>query len=352
MNERTTESDDSAGALPPHLIGARLAKVTGDDAWRAPAVRLVTGGKSNLTFEVTSPAGSVIVRRPPTGSILPSAHDMAREARVQCALATTDIPVAQVLYLDEAGDDIGSPYYVMTKVEGLVVRDEFPPGFAEDASARLAIATSLTDTLARIHLLEPKAVGLEGFGRPQGFMQRQVRRWADQWQRSKSHDVAVVDELIARLGAMEFSSGRGRLVHGDYRLDNCLLDAVAVGRINAVLDWELATVGDPLADLGMLLFYWVQPGEPVPALTPGITASDGFPTRRRVADMYAAATGLDLEELPAYVAFAHLKFAVIAQGIAMRARDGAMAGQDFGDLDAEVLRIAQVGCERLNRKEI
>lgn len=338
--------------MPAAAVGARLAAITGDEGWRRARARLIAGGKSNLTYEISSPAGSVIARRPPTGDLLPTAHDMAREARVQTALAGTPIPVPGVLHVDEQGADIGAPYYLMAKVPGIVVRDGFPDGFAALPRERREISDTLVDTLGALHQLDPEAVGLGGFGRPEGFMERQLRRWSEQWRRSRSGEVPVVEELLARLSAVGFGAGRAAVVHGDYRLDNCLLDERRPGAINAVLDWEMATLGDPLADLGMLLYYWCAPGEPAPLLTPAITAEPGMPDRAAVAERYAWATGADLGELPRYVAFAHLKFAVIAQGIARRSADGAMAGQRFGDLSAEVERVAAAGLDRLTRKEI
>jgi aminoglycoside phosphotransferase (APT) family kinase protein len=163
--------------------------------------------------------------------------------------------------------------------------------------------------------------------------------------------VAVVDELARRLGEHPWSEpARPAIVHGDYRLDNCVFDAVDPSRLAAVLDWELSTLGDPLADLGALLFYWVQAGEPTPVLTPALTASEGFPDRDHLVARYAQGSDADLSDLHAYVAFAHFKFAGIAQGIAARVAGGQMAGQDFGDLDAEVERIAQAGLDVLDRR--
>lgn len=347
-------SDDAQleHALPHAVIRARMVAITGDERWRQLRRRLIAGGKSNLTFEVSSAAGSVILRRPPTGARLPSAHDMAREARVQAALAATPTPVPRILYVDASGEDLGVPYYVMEKVEGLVIRDRFPAGYADSPARRRAVARALVDTLGVLHSTDPRSIGLGDFGRPAGFMERQVRRWTSQWDQSRTKDVSVVDELIERVRSMRFGPGRPSLVHGDFRLDNCLIDNHEVGRVNAVLDWELATLGDPLADLSMLLFYWVGPGEPVPALTPAITALPGFPSRAEVADQYASITGADLDSFLSYVAFAHLKFAVIAAGIARRADAGAMAGQEFGDLSGEVERIASAGLDLLRHKEI
>ena len=306
----------------------------------------MAGGKSNLTFELTSDAGAVVLRRPPDGPLLPRAHDMGREARVQRALAPTAVPVPAIL-LEDAGELIGVPFYVMEKVDGYVVRDALPDGYAESAADRHAIADVLVDTLADLHGVAPAEVGLSGFGRPSGFGERQVRRWSEQWERSKSRDVPAVDELARRLRADPPAGPGGVIVHGDFRLDNCLLARRLPPAVAAVLDWELSTLGDPLADLGLLLFYWRESGEAKPVLTPAPSMLPGFPPRSYLADRYAKRTGADLDDLGAYVALAHFKAAVIAQGIAARVQAGSMAGQEFGDLDAEVERIADEGLATL-----
>jgi aminoglycoside phosphotransferase (APT) family kinase protein len=332
--------------IRPDVLGPALARDLGDPRWERIHASLIAGGKSNLTFEVTSEAGTVVLRRPPSGPLLPRAHDMGREARVQRALAVTSVPVPVIL-LEDTGELIGVPFYVMEKVDGYVVRDTLPAGFAEPAEDRRGIADVLVDTLADLHAVDPGEVGLLDFGRPDGFGERQVRRWSDQWERSKSRDVPAVDELARRLRTHPPAGPGGAIVHGDYRLDNCLMSGRMPPSIAAVLDWELATLGDPLADLGLLLFYWRQSGETVPVLTPAASMLPGFPPRSYLADRYAARAGADLGDLAAYVALGHFKFAVIAQGIAARVQAGSMAGQDFGDLGAEIDRIADEGLASL-----
>ncbi|GAA3456533.1 phosphotransferase family protein [Dactylosporangium matsuzakiense] len=332
--------------VSPDRLGPRLAGELGDERWRDFEATLIAGGKSNLTFLLQSRAGSVVLRRPPTGERLPSAHDMGREARVQRALAPTPVPVPGILLEERTGDLLGVPFYVMEKVGGLIVRDELPVGYAPGPADRLAMADALVDVLADIHQVEPEAVGLGDYGRPAGFMARQLRRWRGQWDASKTHDVAELDELGARLTGAVPAARRSTIVHGDYRLDNCMLDEARPAAIRAVLDWELSTLGDPLADLGMLLFYWREPGEPRPLLTPAVTRGPGFPGRAHLAERYARRTGADLAGLAFYEAFAHFKFAVIAQGVAA----GAMAGQTFGDLDDEVRRIAAEGLTVIDRR--
>ena len=343
MPETTTSQE----LVPTDRLGPALVEATGDERWTQVHPELISGGKSNLTFLLTSPAGEMVLRRPPTGDLLPSAHDMLREARVQAALADTPVPTAPIVLAD-AGDLIGIQCYVMAKVSGHIIRDRIPEGYATTEAERRAMGFGFINTLAAIHAVDPDAVGLGDYGRPSGFMERQVRRWTGQWEKSATHEVPEVDELARRLVARIPAQQRSTIAHGDYRVDNVVFDATDPGRINAVLDWELSTLGDPLADLGMLLMFWRQPGESdVSSLTPGITHLPGFPTRQELSERYAAVTGLDLEQLAIYTAFAHFKFAVIAQGVSVRARSGAMGEQNFGDLDLEVRAVAAAGLAQL-----
>lgn len=327
-------------------LGPVVAEAMGDQRWRSLDAALIAGGKSNLTFELTSEAGALILRRPPSGELLPSAHDMGREARIQKALAGTAVPVPRIVLEEATGDLLGVPFYVMEKVPGHVIRAEMPAGYAESTEEKHALSFALVDVLADLHAVDPDAVGLGDYGRPDGFLERQIRRWGGQWEKSKTHEVKAIDELGARLAKQLPAGQRAAIVHGDYRLDNCLMDLTDPGTVSAVIDWELSTLGDPLTDLGLLLFYWREPGEGQLALTPAVTTTPGFPGRVDLAARYVERTGVGLEELAFYEALAHFKFAVIAQGIAARVAADGMAGQDFGDLDSEVLRIAEDGLAR------
>ncbi len=333
----------------PDRVGPALAAVTGDPRWRAPRASLISGGKSNLTFVLTSGAGELILRRPPSGPLLPKAHDMAREARVQRSLAGTPVPVPDIVLEDLDGDLLGVPCYVMRRVAGHVLIDTLPDGYAATADDKVALADALVDVLVELHRLDPAAVGLSGHGRPEGFFPRQLAVWSRQWEQSKVDEVPAVDALLAALRRREPGGRPAAIVHGDYRLDNCLMDPRDPGRVAAVLDWELSTLGDPLADVGMLLFYWSEAGEPRPALTPALTATPGFPGRPHLVDRYVAGTNCDLTDLLTYRAYAHYKFAVIAQGIWARSMAGTMARQDFGDLSGEVVRIAEGGLALLEK---
>jgi aminoglycoside phosphotransferase (APT) family kinase protein len=275
---------------------------------------------------------------------------MSREARIQGALAGTSVPVPKVVLSEASGDLLGVPFYVMEKVPGHVIRTQLPDGYATSPKEKLALTDALVDVLADLHALDPKAIELADYGRPHGYLERQLLRWSSQWEKTKTHDVHALDELGWRLKKLLPKDQRQSIVHGDYRLDNCLIALTGPIRITAVLDWELSTLGDPLTDLGLLLFYWRESGEDEPALTPAVTRNPDFPKRAYLAQRYAQRTGATLDDIAFYEAFAHFKFAVIAQGILARVAVGAMAGQNFGDLNAEVLRVAEEGINRLEQK--
>ena len=327
----------------PAALGELLVGATGDERWREPLAALISGGKSNLTFELTSPAGALVLRRPPTGDLPPGAHDMGREVAIQRALAPTAVPVARIVLWHPEPEPLGVPFYVMEKVDGHVIRAELPPSYADTPAQRVAMADALVDVLVDLHALDPVAIGLGDLGKPSGFMARQVDRWG-----KRGHAPSITALGTALAGRVP-ESPPPAVIHGDLRLDNCLTDPHDPGRIAAVLDWELATVGDPLTDLGLLLFYWREPGEPQSDLVPTVTALPGFPDRGHLVERYATRSGRDPGDLAFYQAFAHLKFAVITEGIAARVASGAMAGQDFGALDGEVVRIAEAGLDLLRK---
>jgi aminoglycoside phosphotransferase (APT) family kinase protein len=315
----------------PAVVGPYLVGALGDQRWRRVDVDLIAAGMSNLTYVVTPEGGSaddaVILRRPPTGAVLATAHDMEREHRVISALGGTAVPVPRTLHLCTDTAVLGAPFYVMEKVTGVHVVEALPPGYADEPAQRRAIGDGLVDVLADLHAVDPAAVGLADFGRPEGFTARQVRRWTKQWDATRDRDRPNMDALAARLAETVPTSQRSGIVHGDYRLDNCLLDPDTPGGIRAVLDWEMSTLGDPLTDIGMLFLYWPEAGEDRPVLST-VTTLPGFPTRRELAERYAQRSGLDLSDLSWYAAFAFFKFAAIVAGIVARSAAGAMAGKD------------------------
>jgi aminoglycoside phosphotransferase (APT) family kinase protein len=316
----------------PSVVGPYLASALNDERWRSVDIELIAAGMSNLTYVVTPDGGSaddaVILRRPPTGAVLATAHDMAREHRVISALEPTPVPVPRTLHLCTDPEVLGAPFYVMERVQGIHVVSAFPPGYADEPGQRQAVGERLVDVLADLHTVDYDAVGLSEFGRPEGFAARQVRRWTKQWDATRDRERPGLDALAARLAETVPTTQRSSVVHGDYRLDNCLLDPETPGRIKAVLDWEMSTLGDPLTDIGMMFVYWPEAGEERASTMSPVTTLPGFPTRRDVAERYAQRTGADLSDLNWYVGFAFFKFAAIIAGIVARSAAGAMAGKD------------------------
>lgn len=310
---------------------------------------LLHGGRSNLTYRLTDGNSSWVLRRPPLGTLTPSAHDMVREYQVVAGLGSTGVPVPRAVALGEDPSILGVPFSVVEYVPGRVIRTKDDLHTLPGAEiARCACA--LMDVLAELHAVDPESVGLGGFGRPEGYLARQIRRWHDQWNRVRTRTLPDIETLHVRLADICPEESGASIVHGDYRIDNCLLGKQMPPAIAAVLDWELATLGEPLADLGMFIFYWREPGDARPAMTPAPTMRPGFPSRAYLAERYANRTGADLGDLPSWVALAHFKSAAIAQGIAARVKAGAMAGQEFGDIEGEVERIAAAGLAILEER--
>lgn len=328
------------------VVGPYLATALDDPRWASCVVTLIAGGKSNLTYVVDSAAGSVILRRPPLGHILPSAHDVGREYRVMAALAGTAVPVPRMLHHTADGALLGQPFFVMERVEGHICRDAFPPGYADSPDYRRAIGFGLVAVLADLHRVDPAAVGLAEYGRPDGYLARQLQRWGRQWEATRLPGLEAVDTLHGELSATVPVSRRSTIVHGDYRLDNTMLHPEQAGTIVAVLDWELSTLGDPIADLGLLLTYWTQADDDdmraSATVVASATALPGFPSRSEVAELYAAATGDSLDSVAWAQAFGFYKLAVICAGIVARAEAGAMVGTGF-DVGHRIAPLIELG---------
>jgi aminoglycoside phosphotransferase (APT) family kinase protein len=244
------------------------------------------------------------------------------------------------------------PFYVMERVLGHVCRDALPPGYADTQEGHAAIGGALVDVLADLHAVDPAAVGLADFGRPEGFMGRQLRRWSKQWDASKVGDLPALDALRDDLAGTLPAPRPASIVHGDYRLDNTVLHPTRRGEIAAVQDWEMSTLGDPLADLGALLAYWSEADDDDvlrgARIVPPVTAASGFPSRAEVIERYAARTGCDVSDVGWYEAFAYFKLAVVCQGIAARAAAGAMVGSGFDEAQGLVAPLVEAGRHALS----
>ena len=326
-------------------VDSASAGVTGINAERVPdwlernipgvrgpfSFELIAGGRSNMTFGVTDAAGRrLVLRRPPMSHVLASAHDMGREHRIISALQDTPVPVPETLgYCDDESVN-ERPFYVMDFVDGLILRSKDDTAARFDEAARRGIGENLVDVLAAIHDVDVDAVGLGTLARKEGYIARQLKRWNGQFQQSQEQEreagggvyrpMPLVTEAHALLSSRVPEQHGAAIVHGDYRLDNTILSAD--GHVKAVLDWELCTLGDPLADVGTLLMYWAQgtsSAEPV-------TAMPGFPTRDELAARYAAASGRDVSQIGFYLAFAYWKLACIMEGVYVRYATHAMGG--------------------------
>jgi aminoglycoside phosphotransferase (APT) family kinase protein len=308
--------------------------------------RKISGGHSNLTYEVSDGAGRRwALRRPPLGKRLGSAHDMNREHKVVSALAGTDVPVAPIAGFCEDESVNEAPFYVMDFVDGPILRTQAEAEEHFDQSERRAIGERVADTLVDIHSIDVDAVGLGNLGKREDYVARQLHRWQGQWEKSKSRELGVVDEVHDRLMARIPDQGPATIVHGDYRLDNMIL--TAEGEVAAVVDWELCTLGDPLADVGLLYVYWAQPGDQLTALMQPPTLAAGFPSREALMQRYAERSGRDLGELDFYVALAGWKLAIILEGVYSRYAAGQYGKTDQGidEFAKSVERLAEAAAE-------
>jgi aminoglycoside phosphotransferase (APT) family kinase protein len=305
---------------------------------------LVAGGRSNLTFRVEDGAGrAYALRRPPVSHVLPTAHDMAREYRVMTALGPTDVPVPATYGLCTDETVNGRPFYVMEFVEGHILKDASTAGAALDEPTRRVAAMDLADSLAALHAVDVDDVGLGDLGRREDYVGRQVRRWTSQYE-----EMAVdgADPLVTEVGRVLADNvpepQRVSIVHGDYRLDNVVVDDD--GKVAAILDWEICTLGDPLADVGTLLCYWVEPDDDDRLLWASpASVAPGFPRRDEVLARYEAASGLDVSDVAYYMAFGYWRLACILQGVYARYRAGAGAGDpnSVDEFPAVIDRLAR-----------
>ena len=352
----TDPAAPALAGLDPAAVADYLAAVPEVGARPPLTAELIAGGLSNLTYELRDAEGRAwVLRRPPLGHVLPTAHDMRREYRVISALhGTGTVPVARAFVLCEETDLIGAPFYLMEKVEGEVLRTREQCA-ALSVPQRRAVGESLVDVLAALHGVDPAAVGLADFGRPEGYLYRQLDRWDRQYASSQSREIRGLFELGDGLRAAVPVTQRSTILHGDYRLNNVMmtLSPESGASVAAVFDWEMSTLGDPLADLGLLLTYWEEPGHPskdiLAAAGGGLTNHEGFPSSREIVDRYQSATGLIVDDLDWYIAFSHYKLAVMLEGIHYRHERGLTLGEGFERAGAAVPTLVEVGRRYLDR---
>jgi aminoglycoside phosphotransferase (APT) family kinase protein len=343
MGDEATGTADGTEEAPQGIDRA------GVEAWfdaHVPGVELpleferISGGHSNLTYGVRDAAGGRwALRRPPLGKRLGSAHDMGREFRVVSALAPTPVPVAPVVGFCEDESVNGAPFYAMEFVEGPILRGLAEAAAFPDEGDRRAIGERVVDTLVAIHAVDPDAAGLGELGRKEDYVARQLHRWQGQWEKSKTRELPAIDAVHEELASRIPEQGPATIVHGDYRLDNMIL--TAEGEVAAVVDWELCTLGDPLADVGLLMFYWPEAGEEAIALGQPATLAPGFPTREELKARYAERSGRDLTELDFFIALGYWKLAIILEGVYAR-----YAAGQYGKVDPGIEEFARL-VERL-----
>ncbi|TSD45261.1 phosphotransferase family protein [Rhodococcus sp. KBS0724] len=295
------------------------------------AASLISGGRSNPTYRVDDGSNTWVLRRPPFGHVLPSAHDMVREFTVIDALASTSVPVPEAVLLCQDENVLGAPFYLMELIDGNSI------GTPESAAALLPAdreraGLAFADTLADLHSVDPNSVGLNDFGRTDGYLERQLGRWSRQWDASRTTDRPEVAVLLDKLRRAVPTTCLPGIVHGDVKLDNVLYSRSDPGKIVAVLDWEMATLGDTLADVGIMLSFWDQPGTVDNPITRGLARLDGFPSRAALLERYAERRGTDLPDIDWYTVFADFKIAVILEGINARHAQGDTVGEGFDDV--------------------
>lgn len=335
--------------LPPliderHLQDYLARSIPGEDV--PLRIERVFGGHSNETFYIGRGEQEWVLRRPPRGPLLPTAHDVLREYRVLKALNTTGVPTPRVILACDDVSVTGAPFYLMERKYGIVIRDELP-AYAGDAAVLRTISKELVDALATLHSVDWQAVGLGDFGKPEGYIERQIRRWTGQLEKSRQRPLPDLDTVTAWLVKHMPESGPATIVHGDYRLDNSMY-ASDRPELIAIFDWEMATIGDPLADLGYLLSHWRDAGDPLWEFTPPtdrITEVPGFFTRAEITDYYAQRTGRSIRDMAFYEALAIWKLAILFEGSYQRHRSGTTDDPLFAQLETGIPDLARRALE-------
>jgi aminoglycoside phosphotransferase (APT) family kinase protein len=318
-----TRAEGTANSRDPLLVLDPLIEYLDASGLEAPpdlAVTPVGDGHSNITFVLST---DVVLRRPPRGPLPPSAHDVLREARILRALESTPVLAPAVLAVCEDRSVIGAPFYVMERVDGDVVTDSIPEPL-DNPDERARIADELIDGVVELHAVDWRSVGLEGFGKPTGYLERQLRRFTGLWEHNRTRELEQVEQVGTWLAANMPESPPATIVHGDYRLGNTMLAHGAPARLLAILDWEMATIGDPFADLGYMMVHWTQPGDRVGKFSlQSVTSLPGFPTREQVIARYEERSGRSIRSLNWYVTLALWKAVVFMEGNYKRAIAGA-----------------------------
>ncbi|MCJ7726174.1 MAG: phosphotransferase family protein [Acidimicrobiia bacterium] len=304
------------------------------------------GGKANLTYQATAGDMALVLRRPPLGPLAPGSHDMRREYRVLSVLHRAYRPAPEAFHLCEDESIMGSVFLVMERRRGAVIRESWPADLPDDDRFRRRLAVNAVDTLADLHLVDYRALGLDDLGRPDGFVERQVAGWSDRWRKAREDDVPAMDLLAEGLAGAVPDPQRATLLHNDFKIDNVMAGPGA--EVVAVLDWDMSTIGDPLVDLGTALAYWSGPDDP----TYPVFGSQGYTLahvmgKPEIAERYAARTGFDISGLAFYEALALFRIAVIVQQIYIRWRRGQTSDDRFAVLGAMVPPVAESGLELL-----
>jgi aminoglycoside phosphotransferase (APT) family kinase protein len=309
------------------------------------------GGHANLTYLIRFSERELVVRRPPLGPVAPGAHDMAREFKVLSKLWRYCPFAPRAFLLCEDADVIGATFFAMERRTGVVARGGIPPEMAHHDDVERRLSFALVDAMAELHSVDPEEAGLSDLGRPIGFVARQVSGWKERWDLAKDVEVPVFEDVFARLEASLPESSRTSIVHNDIKLDNCQFDPTAPDRVKSIFDWDMATLGDPLIDLGTLLGYWAEPGDAVPRTVTNATDMERYPRRAEIAAHYAERTGVPLAKITWYEAFAIWKSAVVLQQIYIRYKRGQTKDERFAKLGSVVPLLSQLASDTLAKGE-
>jgi aminoglycoside phosphotransferase (APT) family kinase protein len=309
-------------------------------------------GYSNLTYLLRLGDQELVLRRPPFGANIKGGHDMAREVRILRGLEGVYPKAPRPLYFSDDPAILGAPFYVMERVRGVILRTQLPRGLSVTAAEMRGIGVTLVDTLVELHAVDYAAVGLGDLGRPAGYVARQVQGWAQRYANARTHDLADMARAAAWL-AEHLPPERGAaLIHNDFKLDNLVLDPNDLQQVRAVLDWEMATIGDPLMDLGTTLGYWVEATDLPELQLIGLSTFPGSLRRREVVARYAAVSGRDVSDVVFYYVFGLFKIAVIAQQIYFRYHQGHTQDRRFAALDKVVAACARMAAAAIDRQDI